>query len=268
MPNKKYELCEDDYMVYKGKKLYRIKCISDDCDMIDVFKGDLGGYVEGCHNLSEFDSCWIYDDAMVYGNAYISRDTIVGGNAEIYSDDKSFLGGVHISGGIEIKDNVKICGSVKIYGDNIFITDNVKISDNVLISGNDITISGKSKIYENAKISDITKISGRSKIYGDSYIVNNAVIDNAEIRSTSHYSVFTLNLPGGIHFLTWTFSNDVWNIRTIRGNSSETSLHLNRKEVSKNLSILNRELFLKHYCKIVDEIKENTDWKGNYSVKH
>ena len=61
--NKKYEL---------GKKesngLRRIIALRS---FGDVKKGDIGGYVESESNLSQEDSCWVYGDARVSGNARV-----------------------------------------------------------------------------------------------------------------------------------------------------------------------------------------------------
>ena len=41
----------------------------------DIKKGDLGGYVESERNLSQYDNCWIYDNAIVFGNAKVIKYT-------------------------------------------------------------------------------------------------------------------------------------------------------------------------------------------------
>jgi hypothetical protein len=56
MENKKYELVEDDFIIHNGRKLYRIKALkklkkSHVFGSFIVQKGEIGGYVEGYHNL-------------------------------------------------------------------------------------------------------------------------------------------------------------------------------------------------------------------------
>ncbi|GAA5111987.1 hypothetical protein [Bartonella jaculi] len=65
MIKKKYELT-DETIEIRGKTLHRIRALRD---FSDVEKGDLGGYIEREGNLSHEDSCWVYYNAKVYGNA-------------------------------------------------------------------------------------------------------------------------------------------------------------------------------------------------------
>lgn len=73
---KKYELTDETIEVY-GTALHRIKALKD---FGNVKKGELGGYVESEHNLSQEGNCWVCGNAKVYGNA------LVCGNAKVYSN--------------------------------------------------------------------------------------------------------------------------------------------------------------------------------------
>ena len=72
--SKKYELT-DETMEWEGHTLHRIKALRD---FNDVKAGDLGGWVESEDNLSQYEKCWLCDNAIVYGDARIY------GNARIY----------------------------------------------------------------------------------------------------------------------------------------------------------------------------------------
>ena len=61
--DKKYELIPSDM-----EGLFRIKALKD---FSNVKKGDIGGYVESEKNLSQDGNCWIYDNAVVMGNAKV-----------------------------------------------------------------------------------------------------------------------------------------------------------------------------------------------------
>ena len=74
--SKKYELT-DETMEWEGHTLHRIKALRD---FNDVKAGDLGGWVESEDNLSQYEKCWLCDNAIVYGDARIY------GNARIYGD--------------------------------------------------------------------------------------------------------------------------------------------------------------------------------------
>ncbi len=86
--NKKYELIESDV-----SWLFRIKALKD---FGYVKTGDIGGYVEGEHNLSHDGNCWICDnagvcehakvhcDASIHGNVTICGDAEIGGSRSVY----------------------------------------------------------------------------------------------------------------------------------------------------------------------------------------
>ena len=68
---KKYELTSE-YIEVFGRKLFRIKALIA-FGSIEV--GELGGYVETENNLSQSGNAWVSDDARVYGNADITKET-------------------------------------------------------------------------------------------------------------------------------------------------------------------------------------------------
>lgn len=291
----KFELVKDQSIVYKGRRLYRIRALTD---FGFVSKGEIGGYVEKTTNMSSFvgDSCWLYKNSKVYGDGYITDNVILTDQAEVFdhaiangdceiSGNAKIYGNAMIRQEAEIKDNAevfgnavvsgisRVSGNVKIYEhaelhDDVDVSGKVEIKGNTLLSGSHIYINDSAVLTGDVKIPDDCIISGKSLIDGslnEIMLIQDSRIHNATLRCNAHHMVFHLNLPGARHELTWTFSNDRWAVRTDGG------IHvynLTKNEVAEMLSVLNRELFLNHYCKIVDEIKNNIDWKGNYSVKH
>ena len=92
---KKYELT-DDKITHKGKLLNRIRCLETIRDKnrnnVLVKSGELGGYVESENNLSHDGTCWIYDEAKVYGKARLENDEELRRSCEsivlsVYKDD-------------------------------------------------------------------------------------------------------------------------------------------------------------------------------------
>ena len=81
--NKKFELLLDDTIEVFGRKLFRIKAITN---FGDVKKGELGGYIEKEENLSENGNAWVSGDAWVSGNAWISGDVWISGNVRVSGD--------------------------------------------------------------------------------------------------------------------------------------------------------------------------------------
>ena len=147
--SKKYELT-DETMEWEGHTLHRIKALRD---FNDVKAGDLGGWVESEDNLSQYEKCWLCDNAIVYG------DAIVCNNARIY-------------------DNAIV------YGDAI-VCDNARIYDNAIVYGD-------ARIYGNAIVHGDAIVYGDARIYGNARIYADArVCDNARIYDTKDYCIIT-----------------------------------------------------------------------------
>ena len=66
MNGKKYELLQDQTIEWRGRTLYRICALRD---FGSVHAGDVGGYIECEHNLSQVDNARVCGDALVCGNA-------------------------------------------------------------------------------------------------------------------------------------------------------------------------------------------------------
>lgn len=64
--NTKYEFTGETKIVY-GRTLHRIKAIV--AIGVAVAPGDIGGWIESENNLSVYGDAWVSGDAMVYGNA-------------------------------------------------------------------------------------------------------------------------------------------------------------------------------------------------------
>ena len=67
----KYKLTEETKKLdYSDVILHRIECVEA---FGDVEVGEKGGWVESEKNLSQDGLCWVYDDAMVYGDALAKK---------------------------------------------------------------------------------------------------------------------------------------------------------------------------------------------------
>ena len=80
----KYKLSEETLEIY-GHVLHRIIALRD---FGEVKKGDLGGFIEKESNLAHDWNCWIYNDAVVRGDAKVYGNAMVCGNAEVYGEAK------------------------------------------------------------------------------------------------------------------------------------------------------------------------------------
>lgn len=93
---------------------YRIRAIVD-IPRFGVKKGDLGGYVEGYHNLK--DGAWVGGDAVIRGQAEIGGRAFVFGKATV--TDHAMIRGksmifeqAHIGGHVQIGGSSIITGNV------------------------------------------------------------------------------------------------------------------------------------------------------------
>ena len=126
MSELKYELtCETKQIsvgLFQYITVYRIRALKD---FGDVKKGDSGGYVEGTHNLSQDDNCWIYDDAICYDGARVMD------NAKLSEKAKAF-------GEAVLKDSAVVKGRAMIF-------------ENAVIGGQ-MVLDGASRAYGKAVV--------------------------------------------------------------------------------------------------------------------
>lgn len=164
--------------------LHRIQCIHSTRSWYGIKSGDEGGLIETPYSLSKYPiayfnglECfktdeWVYDNAIVCGNPYISNCTIRG-NAIVC-------------------DNATVIHSV--------VEGNASISGDAIVSKS--TLSGKSKVsgyakisesnvYDNATITDnaiverYSSVSGNAKICGDAKVRHSVAMDNVIICGTA-----------------------------------------------------------------------------------
>jgi len=161
---KKYTILRDKFIINNfGKKLYRIQALTD---FNDVKAGDLGGFVEGYHNLSQGGYSWIYgiaqvfDKANIHGDAFIICNPNDFGITQIYENARIGLCAT-VGNGVKISGEVYVSGYSNIYG-NVIIKNNVLIDDKVYILNNNLNIP--------------TEISGNAKLCGSAHILGSPII--------------------------------------------------------------------------------------------
>lgn len=207
---RKYEVL-DELAFYKGHTLCRIRALRD---FGDVKKGDLGGFIEGEHNLSHRGKSWVYNNAMVYNFARVEDDAKVKNSAKLHgislaceqaeirnladvggrtkaSGHARILDAAIINGGTlleyaEIKDAI-IKGHVEIHGPadisgKTLITDNAKLRGYVVVCdamvGGDTELSYHVYVQGGARICGKAKLSHHVYAYGDLYIFGEAELSN------------------------------------------------------------------------------------------
>ena len=96
-----YKLIDQTNTAPNGSVLYRIRALRD-LPRHGVKAGDLGGYVEGTHNLS--GDAWVADHAWVSGNAQVAGRARVFGNAWVCGD-------------AQVAGRALVAGNARVYGD-------------------------------------------------------------------------------------------------------------------------------------------------------
>lgn len=185
MENKKYEILEDDFIIYKGRKLYRIKALYEFITLRGtvVFKESLGGYVEGYHNLSQEGKCWIYGDSKVCENARIRDNAVVGIKSQVY-------------GNVEVRDNAMVGSDAIVHG-NAIIKGHSHIANGSEIYGNavikdDARVVRRSKVYGNASIEGEVRVGSEAKVYDNAVIKNSVeLVGRAELHVFGNAEVST-----------------------------------------------------------------------------
>lgn len=220
---KKYELT-DEFIEYENKRLYRIRAITN---FFNIKKGDLGGWIESEDNLSQIDTCWVYDNAKVLGNAKIVDGAKLHGNAivkdnALISDFAELYGysvvsnSAHVYGLAKIHDNVKVKDNAKVYA-KAWLFDEVEISGNAMV-GSYATLRGQTIVKDSAIIK-----------YPISLFSEASIGENAIIEKSSDIIVFTLDFdkpntsifPNTVRTLTYTVSNKLWDFDSFKGTSNE-----------------------------------------------
>lgn len=170
MPNgekpTKYELLGFEgvqFFGYEGRRFHRIRYLTDIYNTVKA--GDLGGWVEGYHNLSQEGTAVVLGEAHVWGNASVSENAMV-------------------DGGARISENAKVCGWAIVCGcgtvrGNAVIADTAQVKDNAYVAGN-------------AKVHGIAEICGHAEVTGDA-IIDCYEVGRIEVRIKSEEDIETMN---------------------------------------------------------------------------
>lgn len=181
---------------YDGQTLYRIRALKD---FGGVKAGEIGGYVAGEHNLSQYKNSWIKPDSMVFNLAYVGDNALIShsimyGNAKAIENSRviqttmhgdSQIKGCAIANNAYIYDHSNICGESRVSGHLAFegiIRDKVFIKDpGVRITGKGIELSDEVQISDHVQVDGHVKIRGKSRIMGYSEITDYAEISGEGI---------------------------------------------------------------------------------------
>lgn len=151
----KYKLTSET-KTFGSHTLYRIQAVKTFETLIrTIHAGEYGGWVESEKNLSQTDGCWIFDDAIVVGNAQVYDNAQVCDSAQVYDN-------AQVYDSAQVYDNARVCGNARVYG-------SAQVCDRAFVYGNAFVGDG-AQVYDNAQI------SGRAHVRGNANIVQNGDI--------------------------------------------------------------------------------------------
>ena len=107
---RKYEFTDETKQIL-GRTLHRIIAVQD---FGNVKAGDKGGWIESEENLSQEDTCWVRDHAMVLGNTQVCENARVYENAQV-------SGEARVSGNARVYGSAEVCGTADVGTDGDYI---------------------------------------------------------------------------------------------------------------------------------------------------
>lgn len=141
----KYELTDETKKV-SNHTVARIRALKD---FGDVKAGDLGGWIEAEGNLSQGGDCWVYDEAVVFGEAMVSDHAIVRGNATV-RDHAIVHGGAGVFDSATVSGRASVAGMALVFG-NARITGQAQAYNTAQISGH-ANVKGNAEVCEDARV--------------------------------------------------------------------------------------------------------------------
>ena len=145
----KYKILNNNILQKDATKLYRIQALKS---FSDVKEGDIGGFVQGENNLSQFGNCWIYDYAEVSGYASVEDDAIVKGCSRVLGYSKVNWKSV-VQDYALVHGHSLITDCAQVMGDSL-ICDNCTIEDNAIVRDaviQDTSIIGLNGLVQSTK---------------------------------------------------------------------------------------------------------------------
>lgn len=132
----KYRLTDETKRV-GCKTLHRIECVEA---FGNVETGEKGGWIEKESNLSQENGAWVYDEAKVFGNAWVCNE------AQVFEHAKVF-------GNAWVCEHAQVYGDARIYGD-ARVFEYAGVYDDAKVYGSAV-VRGYARIRGNAKISQL-----------------------------------------------------------------------------------------------------------------
>jgi len=256
MTGKKFELVRNEVYAKDGHALFRIRALKTFKNIYDdiIEAGEIGGYVEKEDNLSQEGSCWIYDDAMVYHDAFVQDDALICQNAQVF-------------GFANIRDKTFVMNNAKIY-DHASCWGEAAINDNAIIEGaahiSDGIIQGNAKICDDAVIrkgicQNNVIVSGKAVLSGYFILDGNMKINHtSDLISVGQIGtderIYFINQPDNIYVHCVSFHGTIDNFRTTKFNNKYSEFEIGQYELTINYAIKYFEMVNIYKKKMMEKI--------------
>ena len=192
----KYRIIKEAPFLRYGVELFKIVAL-EDIPEHGVKKYQNGGWIGESAQLSQEGSCWIEENAYVYGTSVIEDDALVGENCEVV--DSTIAGKAILQNGARVTEHSLVAGNALVSDfsrvENSAVIDNARVINNSCIWGRAGSAFGP-KISEDAEI-ELSYIAGRSYIYGTTRVYHATLFD-VNIHGNSEVEEITLHGAGDI----------------------------------------------------------------------
>lgn len=184
----KYIILQNDSIEHEGRILYRIKALRS---FKWVSAGDLGGYVEGEHNLSQTGTCWIFDDAKVFDKAIVRDEAEITNEAQVFGEaiveERSIVvEQAKIYGYANLRDDSMVMGHGEVY-EHTRLSNKAVVENHAKVYGN-ARVEGEASVRNFAEVYGHARVTGYTFVDGDAKVYDHAVIDG-HARIYEHASV-------------------------------------------------------------------------------
>lgn len=182
MTSTKYELTDITHPAFP--RLHRIRALRD-IRPTGVKAGDLGGWVEGEHNLSHDGAAWVYGEARVSERARVSDNARVSGSAQV-SGNAWVIDNAWVSNEARVSGNAHVGDSAHVYGE-------AQVCD-------DAWVCGSAVVTDIADVSGQAAVDGHAFLLGDAQVREEGDIFHASIMASGRFPA-TLHRTRGGHAL-------------------------------------------------------------------
>ena len=180
----------------------------------------------------------ILDTAIVDGNSIVDKQATIKDNAKVtdtsYVTDSSIVkGNSEVSNNSTISKTAEISGNSKIKG-NSFVTDSSQVGGDAIVD-DDVHIYHRSIVGEKAVLKDQTQLFNDSRVFGSAQVSGITILqDDSRIYGSSDISEITI-MSGNSQILDHTVTSDTLLLSSAMKDSVVTSLTSKSDEITNQI---------------------------------